>query len=353
MNSLPGPLRREGSRHKNDDVHLIVETALPLTRRCIAAVLASAWAAPGPLLAQAYPTKPVRMIVAFAPGGPTDLLARLLATGMSKALGQQVIVENKAGGGGVLGTREAARAMADGYTLLFAGDAALTVQPQLSKNAGYDARKDFTPLRVVASQTNVLVARRSLGVRDLAGLIAHAKAKPGTVSFGSAGNGSPSHLVGALFEAQAGIELLHVPYKGAAPAMNDLLGGQIDLMFVGMPVALQQAGRKDLLALAVTGDKRSLNLPDVPTFSEAGIPSLGSESAVWWAVVGPAGLASEVRNRLDAALQATLNDAEVRKGFSAQGVEVPNLDAAAVAQWIELGQSKWGRLIQSQKIKVD
>ena len=330
-----------------------MEAALPLIRRWTFILLAIAWAAPGPLLAQAYPAKPVRMIVAFAPGGPTDLLARVLATGMSKALGQQVIVENKAGVGGVLGTREAARAAADGYTLLFAGDAALTVQPQLSKSAGYDARKDFTPLRIVASQTNVLMARRGLGIRDLAGLIAQAKAKPGALSFGSAGNGSPSHLVGALFEAQAGIDLLHVPYKGAAPAMNDLLGSQIDLMFVGMPVALQQAGRKDLVALAVTGDRRSLNLPDVPTFSESGISSLGSESAIWWAVVGPAGLAADVRNRLDAALQTALNDTEVRKALSAQGVDIPNLDAAAVAHWIELSQSKWSRLIEARKLQVD
>jgi tripartite-type tricarboxylate transporter receptor subunit TctC len=324
-----------------------------LTRRHLALSLACALIAPGPLFAQAFPAKPVRMIVAFAPGGPTDVLARIVATGMTKALGQQVIVENKAGGGGMLGTREVAKATPDGYTLLFAGDAALTVQPQLSKDAGYDAKKNFTPLRIVASQTNVLMASRAKGIPDVATLIAQAKARPGAVSFGSAGNGSPSHLIGALFETQAGIDLLHVPYKGAAPAMTDLIGGQVELMFVGMPVALQNATRKELVALAVTGDKRAPGLPNVPTFAEAGIPSLGADTAIWWGVVGPAGLPADVRTKLDAALQAALADPEVKKGLAAQGVDVPNLGAEQLVQWIDRDHAKWGKLIQAKKIVAE
>ena len=326
---------------------------MQLNRRRISLSLACALVAPGSLFAQAFPAKPVRMIVAFAPGGPTDVLARLVATGMTKALGQQVIVDNKAGGGGMFGTREAAKAAPDGYTMLFAGDAALTVQPQLAKNAGYDAKRDFTPLRIVASQTNVLMVSRAKGIPDVATLIAQAKAEPGAVSFGSAGNGSPSHLIGALFETQTGIDLLHVPYKGAAPAMTDLIGGQVDLMFVGMAVALQNEGRKELVALAVTGDKRAPGLPNLPTFAEAGIPSLGAETAIWWGVVGPTGLSADVRAKLDAALQAALDDPEVKKGLAAQGVDVPNRDAATMMQWIERDHAKWGKLIQTKKITAD
>lgn len=322
-------------------------------KRSMALWLACLAIAPVTVHAQSFPIKPVRMVVAFAPGGPTDVLARLVATGMTKALGQQVIVDNKAGGGGILGTREAAKAASDGYTLLFGGDAALTVQPQLSRSAGYDGLKDFTPLRVVASQANVLVASRAKGMADVASLVAQAKARPGAISFGSAGNGSPSHLIGALFETQAGIDLLHIPYKGAAPAMTDLIGGQIDLMFVGAPVALQNATRKELVPLAVTGDKRLPGLPDVPTFAEAGIRSLGAETAIWWAVVGPAGLPADVRTRLDGAVKAALDDAEVRKALEAQGVEVLNLDSRTTAQWIERDAAKWGKLLQAKKISGD
>ncbi len=322
-------------------------------RRTLTLAMAGLLAAPATVWAQGYPTKPVRMVVAFAAGGPTDVLARIMAAGMSTALGQQVIVDNRPGGGGMLGTREATKAAPDGYTVLFAGDAALTVQPLMSKSAGYDAKKDFTPLRLLASQSNVLMASRAKDIADVAGLVSRAKAKPGAVSFGSAGNGSPSHLIGALFESQAGIDLLHVPYKGAAPAMTDLIGGQTDVMFVGMPVALQNATRKELVPLAVTGDKRHPGLPNVPTFAEAGIKGLGSETAIWWSLMAPAGLAPEVRQRLDAATQAALSDPEVKKGFAVQGVDVLNLDAVTMAKWIERDQAKWGALIKAGKISTE
>lgn len=310
-------------------------------------------AAPLASVAQTYPSRPVRMVVAFAPGGPTDVLARILATGLTTALGQPVIVDNRAGGSGSLGTREVAKATADGYTLLFAGDAALTVVPQMMPNAGYDAQKDFTPLRLVASQSNVLVANRAKGHSDVKALVAAAKAQPDKLNFGSAGNGSPSHLIGALFEAQTGISMTHVPYKGAAPAMTDLLGGQIDLLFVGAPVALQQAKRKELSLLAVTGAERLPSLPDVPTFAELGIQGLGADTAIWWAVMGPAGLPAPIQARLDAALQAALASPELQKSLKTQGVDVLNQDAKATSQSISRDFAKWGKLIQTKKISAD
>ena len=314
-----------------------------------AALLVSAAALLGTLsqtaAAAEYPTQPVRMVVGFAAGGPTDILARIVAKGLSQTLGQSVVVDNKAGAGGMLGTREVAKSKADGYTILFAGDAALTVQPQLIKSAGYDALKDFTPLRMVAAQSNVLVAHRSLGVKNLAELIAKAKATPNALNYGSAGAGSPSHLVGALFAKQTGTEILHVPYKGAGPAMTDLIGGQLNTMFVGMPVAKQQAQREELVMLAVTGDKRAAALPEVPTFQELGIQGLGSETAVWWSVMAPLNLAEPVRRKLDTAIKAALNDPEVKKGLNSQGVDLLNLDSSITTEWIVRDQKKWSQLI--------
>ena len=319
-------------------------------RRTVLPLMLSLLAAPGFALAADYPAKPVTMVVAFAPGGPTDSLARAVAVGLSKSLGQQVIIENKAGAGGILGTKAASRANPDGYTILFAGDAALSVQPQLNKSAGYNALKDFTSLRVIASQSNVLIANQSKGIPDVATLKARAKAQPDTITYASAGNGSPAHLIGTLFESQAAVNLLHVPYKGAAPAMTDLIGGQVDVMFVGMPSAVQNKSRKDLVMLAVTGDKRSADLPDVPTFTELGIKELGSEVAIWWGIVAPAGLPADVAAKLEAASAAAMKDPEVTAALDKLGVEVVNKDAKTLVSWIERDTAKWAKLIAAKKV---
>lgn len=323
---------------------------MPLTRRKIVPLLFTLLAGSGLALAADYPTKTVTMMVAFAPGGPTDSLARVMAAGLSNALGQQVIVENKPGAGGILGTKLASRAKPDSYTILFAGDAALSVQPQLTKSAGYDAIKDFTPVRLVASQANVLVANASKNIPDVATLLARAKAKPKSLTYSSAGNGSPSHLIGTLFESETGVDLLHIPYKGAAPAMTDLIGGQVDVMFVGMPTAQQNASRKDLVMLAVTGDKRRPELPEVPTFSELGIKALGSETAIWWGIAGPAGMSADVGAKLDAAVSAALKDPAVVSALATQGVDVLNQDAKAMRAWIVRDTEKWGKLIKDKKV---
>lgn len=323
---------------------------MPKRRFCLHLLAATALTAPLGVAAQTYPERPIKVVVAFAAGGPTDVLARVVAAGLAQAIGQQVIVENRPGAGGQLGAREAARAKPDGYTLLFAGDAMLTVQPQLQKAPGYDPQADFTPLRLVAAQSNVLAVHAGKGIADLAGLIASAKASPGRLTFGSAGKGSPSHLIGALFQSEAGVDLVHVPYRGAGPAMADLVGGQVDAMFVGMPTALQYAHRPELRLLAVTGDQRHPGLPAVPTFAEAGIGRLGSETSIWWSLMGPAGLPAAVQARLDDALKAALDDAQVRRQLAPLGVEVLNLDAATTRAWMVRDHAKWGALIQAGRI---
>lgn len=305
---------------------------------------------PGLALAQAFPAKPVKMIVGFAPGGPTDILARIVAQSMSKELGQNVIVENKPGASGALAAQTVVKSDPDGYTIFFAGDGQLTLLPQLSPTAGYQTLRDLAPLRTVAGQSNVLVANRSSGITDMPSLLRQAKARPRSVSYGSAGAGTPSHLVGAQFENAAGIELLHVPYKGAGPAMTDLLGGTVNLMFVGMPVAVKNAGREQLAVLAVSGDKRSPRLPNVPTFAELGFKGLGEETDVWWAVSAPAGTPPQVRARLDAAVQAALADPALRESFQQQGVDLLDRDAQATRARIEQDQARWSRMIQDGRI---
>jgi len=317
--------------------------------RALAATLAIACASLTAHADEAFPSRPVKMVVGFAPGGPTDVLARILATAMSRTLGQQVVVENRAGAGGAIGTDAVAKAPKDGYTVLFSGDGALAVLPQLATTP-YDPQADLVPLRLVASQVNVLVSNASKGLPDMPTLLARAKASPGALTFGSAGGGTPSHLVGALMQSAAGIELTHVPYKGAGPAMTDLLGGQIDLMFVGMPVALQNAARKELKLIAVTGDRRSPALPDLPTFAEVGLSGLGNETGVWWALMAPSGTPPAIQAKLVAATRAALADPEARKTFATQGVDLLDQDAQTVSQWIARDHARWAELIRTRKI---
>ncbi|MFD0668791.1 Bug family tripartite tricarboxylate transporter substrate binding protein [Ramlibacter sp. MAHUQ-53] len=314
---------------------------------------ASLLAVPASTWAQDYPSRPVRLLVGFAPGGPTDLLARVVAVALGKALGQSVVVDNRAGAAGALAAQATAKADADGYTLLFAGDGQLTLLPQLLPAAGYSTQRDLAVVRTVAGQSNVLLAQRSAGITDMPSLLRAVRARPGKVSYGSAGNGTPSHLVGALFETATGTELLHVPYRGAGPAMGDFIGGRLDLMFVGMPVASQHAQDPKFVPLAVTGRRRSPRLPQVPTFAELGIAGLGDETDVWWALAAPAATPASVRARLDAALRAAMEDPQVRQAFETQGVELVDRDAAATQARIRADEARWAGLLKAGKVRPE
>jgi tripartite-type tricarboxylate transporter receptor subunit TctC len=322
-------------------------------RRQFVAMTALSLSVPALSLAQDFPGRPIRMLVGFAPGGPTDILARLTALAMGKALGQSVVVENRPGAGGAVAAQALARAEPDGYTIMFAGDGQLTLLPQLSASAGYDTLRDYAVIRTVAGQSNVLMANRSSGITDMASLLRIAKEQPDKLSFGSAGNGTPSHLVGALFEDATGTRLLHAPYRGAGPAMADFLAGRLDLMFVGMPVALQNALDKKLSILATTGRRRSALLPDVPTFFELGIQGLGEDTDVWWAVAAPVATPSSIQARLDSALRTALQEPTVRQSFDKLGVDLLERASAASVVQIKSDQARWARLLKAGKIRIE
>ncbi len=314
---------------------------------------ASLLAVPASSWSQDYPSRPLRLLVGFAPGGPTDILARIVANALGQALGQAVVVDNRAGAAGALAAQVTAKVDPDGYTLLFAGDGQLTLLPQLLPNAGYVTQRDLAVVRTVAGQSNVLLAQRSADITDMPSLLRAARARPGKISYGSAGNGTPSHLVGALFESATQVDLLHVPYRGAGPAMGDFIGGRLDLMFVGMPVASQHAQNPKFVPLAVTGRHRSPRLPQVPTFAELGIVGLGDETDVWWALVGPATLPANVRARLDAALRAAIEDPRLRQAFETQGVDLVDRDSAGTLARIKSDEMRWAGLLKAGKIRPE
>ncbi|MBL8386393.1 MAG: tripartite tricarboxylate transporter substrate binding protein [Burkholderiales bacterium] len=322
--------------------------------RLLRTLLASlACLAPIAAPAQPYPAKPVRLVVGFPPGGPTDNLARVVGTALGKALGQSVIVDNRPGAGGLVSLQTLAKQEADGYTILFASDGQMGLLNHLYPKAGLDVRREFVPIRMVAAQSNVLMVNAGKGIGQIEALIGRARAAPGKLAFGSGGIGTPSHLVGLLFESATGTTLLHVPYKGAAMAMTDLIAGQVEMMFVGISVALQQAAREQLRAIAVTGARRAANLPQVPTFEELGVKGLADDVSFWWAVAVPAATPAPVRARLDAALRAAQGDPELRQAFQTQGLDATDLDAAATAARIERDHARWGEMVRAGRIKAE
>ena len=272
-----------------------------------------------PVLSQtAYPTKPVRLIAPFPPGGTSDVLSRILAQKLSDTLGRQVVVENRPGAGSNIGHELAAKSPADGYTLLLSSNTALVANPLLYKRLAFDPLNDFAPISVVAKAGPVLVVHPSVPARNVKELIALAKARPGQLNFGSGGRGTPAHYVGEMLKAVAGIKIVHVPYKGGILAVMDLVAGQIDLMFADMAPAVPQIKAEKLRALAVTSEQRSAVLPDVPTMVEAGV--WRSSPQTWWALVAPRGTPPAVITRLNADLGQILKQPDVLERYGTLGI---------------------------------
>ncbi len=267
-----------------------------------------------------FPTRPVTLVVPFAPGGATDNVARVLAKGMGERLGQTVIIDNKPGAGTELGAAAVARAPADGYTLLISSNSTFTVNPALKAKLQYSPDKSFEAIGLLGSSPLALLAQPGFKASNVRELVALAKSKPGKVSYASFGAGTTAHLAGEMLKASAGIDMLHVPYKGSAPAMTDLLGGQVDLSVDTVVAALPMLRTGKVKVLATTGAKRSVVLPDVPTVAEAGYPQY--EMAPWIAIVGPRGLPEPAKTRLAAALSETLADAAIKKQLEEAGLEV-------------------------------
>ena len=301
--------------------------------------------------ADAYPNKPITIVVAYPPGGSTDLTGRTLGQELSTRLGVPVVIENVGGAGGAIGAQKVANAAPDGYTLLVSSLGAFVVTPHLIKNVPYDATKDFDYISVPVQAPNVLVASPKQKERTLAEVIALLKTNPGKVSFASSGNGSSDHLSAEVFWQQSGTEGLHVPYKGGAPAINDLLGGQVDFSFQNVNAVLAHIRAGKLRAIAVTGDKRSPVLPDVPTLAEAGVK--GAEVYSWQGLAAPKGLPPAVKDKLAAAAVAAISTPDVKKRMQEQGLEIVASTPAEFTAFQAQEWARWKRLIETRKITAD
>lgn len=298
-----------------------------------------------------FPDKPVNIIVPFPAGGSTDTVARALALSMGEQLGKPFVVENRPGATGTIGAGAVKRAAADGYTLLVASLGPFVVTPHMVRNVPYDAGKDFDYITVPVQAPNVLVASPTQKARSVSEVIAALKANPGKISFASSGNGSSDHLSAELFWQQTGTEAVHVPYKGGAPAITDLLGGQVDFSFQNVNAVLSHLRSGKLRAIAVTGSQRSPVLPDVPTLAEAGVK--GAEVYSWQGMAAPKGLPADVKARLAKAAIAAVQQPDIRKRFVEQGLEIVGNTPEEFTRFQAQENERWKRLIETRKITAD
>ena len=303
-----------------------------------------------PLMAQDYPNKPIKLIIPYPPGGATDVIGRIVALKMSEALGQQLIVDNRAGATGSIGAAAAAAAPADGYTLLLGALTSHSINAALQPNLSFDLAKDFVPIGVVGQVPLVFVVNPKMPVKTLKELMAYTKANPG-VSYASSGNGSPQHMAGELFKSMTKLDMLHVPYKGSGPAMNDLIGGQVQSMIETMPASLQHIKAGSLRALAVALPARSSNLPDVPTAAEAGLPDFIVTSM--FGLLAPAKTPPAIVAKLTAALEKVLAAPDTQARMDAQGVVTGYLNPADSARRIKAEIDKWTKVAKDAHIKLE
>ena len=301
--------------------------------------------------AQVYPAKPLRMIVAYPPGGGTDIVGRMLAQKLGESLGQSVVVENRGGASGNIGTELAARAAPDGYTILMGNVAPNAINVSLFKELPFDPVADFAPVSLVASTPNILVVHPSTRARTVKEVIALAKAKPGAFNFASAGVGSSSHLAGELFRILASADIVHVPYKGAGPAMVDVLSGQVQLYFATMPAAMPHVKTGKLAPVAVTSARRSQALPDLPTIAESGVPAY--EASTWYGVLAPAHTPSAVVARLHGDIAKILADAALHARLADQGFDPVGNSPEEFGAYIKSEILKWGKVIRDAGIRPE
>ena len=301
--------------------------------------------------ADSYPNKTVTLVVPFTAGQSGDILARILADGLGKLWGKGVVVDNKPGAGGALGSQLVMRAPADGYTLLLSSSGPIAIAPNLNKNVGYDPRKDLTPIMNVAGVSQALVVPASSRYKTVQELIAGAKATPGKLNYGSGGSGSTQHLTMELFKQRAGVSILHIPYKGSAPAYTDMMGGQLDALFDSLPGAMPFAKAGQIRILAVSTPKRDAALPDVPTLAESGLA--GFDVLSWLGVMAPAGLNPALRDKINDDLKKVLATESVRQSMGRIGMQTVGGSADEFGKYIASEYTRWGHVIQTGGIKAD
>jgi tripartite-type tricarboxylate transporter receptor subunit TctC len=299
--------------------------------------------------AQDYPTRPVRIVVAFPPGGPTDFVGRIVAEKMTSLLGQRVYIDNKPGANGTMGGGDVAKSDPDGYSLFLTTAGAVTVSPHILSNMPFDTLKDFAPVALVTKVTEVMVVKPGLGVKSVKDLVALAKAKPGTIPFASTGIGSPPHLAQEMLDASAGVQFLHVPYRGAAPALTDLLGGQVEVTVLDVPVVISQIRAGTLLPIGVASDKRDPLLPDVPTFAEQGYPNTDASS--WYGLLAPAKTPPAVIAKLNKAVHDALADPVVHDKLVKSGAVPASTTPEQFRELLKSEIARWGKIIREKGIK--
>jgi tripartite-type tricarboxylate transporter receptor subunit TctC len=306
---------------------------------------------PQSVRAEDYPNRPITLIVPFPPGGSTTVMARNVADQLATSLGQQIVVDNRGGAGGTIGTRAMAKAAPDGYTIGLGYTGTLAIGPNLYSNVGYDPRKDFSPIGRIATAPNTLVVHPSFPAKTIQEFIAYAKANPGKVSFGSAGIGTVSHVCGEYFASSTGIKLVHIPYKGTGPALSDLIGGHIPAAFAPIPATYENSKSGTMRMLAVTSLTRSTLAPEIPTIAEQGVP--GFEAVLRYALVGPAGMPRPVIEKLNKALNAALATAEVRKRLALEGAEPVSGTPEQYAADLDKEVTLWAKVVKESGAKAD
>jgi tripartite-type tricarboxylate transporter receptor subunit TctC len=319
----------------------------PLTTLAVIALVGTT----APVAAQDYPSRPITLIVPYSAGGGNDLMARTAAEKMSKALGQQIVIENRGGAGGSIATRQVAKAEPDGYTLGLGGTGTLAIDPTLYPNVGYDPRKDFSAVGLIATSGLVICVHPSLPARSIPELIALAKQEPGKLNYASAGTGSGIHLGTEYFASLAGIKLTHIPYKGSSPALTDLVGGHVAIYFSSLPPAVALVKEGKVRALAVTGARRSPILPDVPTVAEAALP--GYEAVLHYGIVAPAGTPRPIIEKLSAALRAAVMSDDLKSRLADDGAEPLPSSPEEYAADIDREETKWSAIVKMSGAKPE
>jgi tripartite-type tricarboxylate transporter receptor subunit TctC len=335
------------SRNNNNDAgsaSMSIRKSLFIAVAALAAAFTSAQA-------QNYPTRPITLVIPFAPGGSTTIVGRGVAEKMGELLGEKIIVDNRPGAGGTVGTRAVAKSEPDGYTLVLGYTGTLAIGPSLYKNVGYDPRKDFAPIGMIGNAPNSLVVNPSFPAKTVAELITYAKANPGTINFGSAGAGTASHITGEYFARAAGITLVHIPYKGTGPALTDLLGGHIPMAFAPIPASHTNVAAGKLRALAVTSTTRSGLLPDVPTVAESGLP--GFDASLYYGLAAPAGTPRPIIDKLNKALRDALASDEVKRQLGNDGTDITPGSPEDYAALIDKDEKKWAQLVKASGVEPE